>query len=244
GRPGTSRAPSVWRPSSLLLTSSGLDQELDQGADLLGGQLLAESLGHGTARESRYNEGVRGHDRLPDVGRCGLSLGVSGGVLDHPVEVRAHLPCGPGGRERVAAGAAVLGEELLAEPRAGSWPGLLVEPGRERLLGNHVDRAAHQRVPRAAQLGADDLVAAEAVRGGAPVRGYARHRVALQPELRDPERVDQVLRVDLELDGLDDRQVEGVRLDGPASGSGVAVAPLELLAGDVDDHLAALRLLD
>src|SRR5919112_2017273 len=69
---------------------------------------------------------------------------------------------------------------------------LLVEPAVELALGDHAHVLAHRGVADPAQLGAHDLVAADPVRREADLGGQARHGVRLEPELGDPERVDDV----------------------------------------------------
>ena len=54
---------------------------------------------------------------------------------------------------------------------------------------------AHHRVAEPAELGADHRVGADLGRRDVELRVDARHRVLLLPELRHPERVDDVLRL-------------------------------------------------
>src|SRR5688572_32157028 len=77
---------------------------------------------------------------------------------------------------------------------------LLVEPAVELALGDHAHALAHRGVADPAKLGAHDLVAADPVRRQADLGGQARHGVRLEPELRDPERVDDVPGPDPEVD--------------------------------------------
>ena len=75
------------------------------------------------------------------------------------------------------------------------------EPGAVKAARPHdPHRLAHGRVADAAQLGADHVVLAEPVGRQPDLGGQAGHGVGLEPELRHPEVVQHVLRVDRELD--------------------------------------------
>ena len=123
-------------------------------------------------------------------------------------------------------------------------------------LGDDLHAEQHFGVVLAAELGA--LAVVGALPGGRQpdVVGLAGNHVPLVQEVRDPERVDDVARVELELDRLVDRQVQGgqlvlvhvvtgqVRLDAGfvhVLGDDVALqvveVPRPLLAADVDDDV-------
>src|SRR4051794_5747405 len=122
---------------------------------------------------------------------------------------------------------------------------LLGEPGVELGLGDDVDGGAHQGVTVATELGADHRVLAELLGGHLDMRGDPRHRVDLHAEGGDPEVVDGVGGLDVELDLAPERDVELVGGDRLAPGPlGIRVGPGELLALDLDLHLTRLVLLD
>src|SRR5687767_11083458 len=126
-----------------------------------------------------------------------------------------------------------------AESRGRSLVGgaLVLEPAVKLALGDHAHVLAHRGVADPAQLGARDLVAADPVRREADLGGEARHGVRLEPELGDPERVDDVPGLDPEVD----RAVLGQHELGRAHLlGGVLEGPGELLAGDVHDELVRL----
>src|SRR5687767_7634444 len=75
----------------------------------------------------------------------------------------------------------------VSSARSGGRLLLILEPAVELVLLDDADVLAHGRVAQSAQLGADDLVPADAVRRDADLRGQAGHGVRLQPELGDPE---------------------------------------------------------
>src|SRR4051794_34503927 len=135
-----------------------------------------------------------------------------------------------------------LDEWLGGEPAGGLELALPGGPGVELRAWHHVGAAPHGRVAEAAELRADDVVAAQPVRCHAPVSGDPGHRVRLQAKRGDPERVDHVLRGDVELDGLVLGQVEPVALQVPQAR--VLEVPGELLAVDLHGHLVRLLRLD
>src|SRR3954471_14548792 len=143
-------------------------------------------------------------------------------------------------RLRVGRGGLTAAAATTAAPAGGR--ARAAHPGGELRLRHHVRRLAHERVAQAAQLGADDLVGAErrALRRDAVARRDAGHRVDLHPEVRDPEVVDDVLGLDLELHRLVHGQVQ---LGAPELPAALVVleGPGELLAEDLDDPLLLPR---
>ena len=96
----------------------------------------------------------------------------------------------------------------------------------------------------AAELGADDLERAGLDRGDRVGRGDTRNCVDLEPPLRHPEVMDDVLRTHLESDLLADRDIQNVRGDLLATLIHLE-RPSELLAGDLHDaRILRRRLLD
>src|ERR1700693_4604067 len=75
-----------------------------------------------------------------------------------------------------------------AEGERRSWS-LLHRPLLERIRLHDDYPGAHQRVTEAAELGADDGIGADLVRGDVQLRVDPGHEVLLLPEFRDPERV-------------------------------------------------------
>src|SRR5207302_3838297 len=81
-------------------------------------------------------------------------------------------------------------------------------PRRVVALRVRDDRDEHVGMAVAAELEALSFVCPRLVRLD-PERGVmSRHRVLLAAEVRDPERVDDVLRCELQLDLLTDRDIE------------------------------------
>src|SRR3954467_4079919 len=155
------------------ISAGHLLQILDERVQLVGGKGLLEVLGHDPTPEAwsdlLVGVGYRGADER-------LVL-----ALERLVEVRAHRTGGRRVGQRVAAGAAVVGEDLLARggdlarARARGRHGgvLLLQPGGEGGGGEDVHDRAHRRVAEAAQLGADDREVADLRRGDAVVGGDA-----------------------------------------------------------------------
>src|SRR3954452_20679547 len=110
------------------------------------------------------------------------------------------------------------GERLGRESARRRELALPCGPRVELRAGDDVGELTHRRVPQAAELRAHDFVAPEPVGRHADVGRDAGHRVGLQAEVRDPERVDHVLAVDVELHGLVLRQPELVALQVPHAG--------------------------
>ena len=180
------------------------------------------------------------------------------------VEVGTDLADRAGGGERVAALAAVRVEDRLAVGRAAlagcsGGAGRARRPARRRrrrrlrgrrlrrgtatvrpvLVGEargreHDRRAAHERVPEAAELGADDRVGAELRRRDLERVRLAGHGVLLLTELGHPERVQHVLGLDLQNRGAVDRHVEVRRDDAFGRPVLVLEEPGELLGDHVD----------
>ena len=168
---------------------------------------------------------------------CSISAGVRWGRTSSRSGPTSAVE--PGRGERVAAAAARLREDLLARggllrraPRRRRRP-LLPALRRPRppprppdrrstcriLLGLDDDGRAHRRVADAAQLGADQRVAALAVRGRRDVGRQPGNDVLLHPPLGDPEGVDDVERLHRELDLAIHRDVELGRGHAPARGT-------------------------
>src|SRR5260221_9700221 len=91
---------------------SGLEQILYERIDLLRTELRLEVLRHCVRRETGRDDGVRGDDRLPDVGRA------LGRDVDL-VEVRADRTGRAGVGERVAGAATALAREDRLAQRGG-----------------------------------------------------------------------------------------------------------------------------
>src|SRR4029078_1469212 len=70
---------------------------------------------------------------------------------------------------------------------------LALDPAVEGLLGHHDRLRAHDGVPEPAELRADHRIRADLVRRDVELRDLAGDRVLLLPELRHPERVEDVL---------------------------------------------------
>src|SRR3954453_6146076 len=245
-----------WTTSSL----RRVREELHECVDLARTQRTAVVGGHDALGVALRDLGVRLEDRLLD------ERGVR--ALEHLVEVRAGRSARARLRERVAGPARrrarrvlAVGEDRLGAGRRGLTAAALgtaaglataaaavrgrarpTHPGGEALGRPDPHGRAHEGVAEAAELGADDLVHADRVllRGDAVARGDAGHRVDLHPEVRDPEVVDDVLALDLELHGLARRQVE-LRRPELLAALVVLERPGELLAEDLDDALLLAR---
>ena len=101
-------------------------------------------------------------------------------------------------------------------------------------LGDDLDVEEHERVVLAAELGALAVVGALALGHERHVVGLAREHVLLVEEVDDPERVDDVARLELDLDVLADGQVERRQLGLDERALGALVGELALDAGRVD----------
>ena len=101
---------------------------------------------------------------------------------------------------------------------------------------HHHRLRAHQRVALAAELRADDRVGAQPLWRDHHVRRDTGDEVLFLSELRHPERVDHVLAVHLQLDGLAERQAQ--LRDSQAFVLRIAECPGELLGQHV--HLQVL----
>ena len=146
------------------------------------------------------DDGVRVDDRLADE----LLQRLPRRRLDR-VEARADLRVGAGRRERVTAAAAGGREDRLARVLVAPPAAASARNFSYSLRLDDADGGSHRRVAEPAELRADERVLADPGRRDHERRLDPRDRVRLLPELRHPERVDHVERVQRQLD----RPVDG-----------------------------------
>ena len=130
------------------------------------------------------------------------------------------------------------GQRRLADRAGGGLRARAREPALELGLRQDDDLAPHARVPGAAELGAQDVVPAQA-RRREPDRGVAPgHGVLLQAEGGNEPAVDHVARREHQPHRTSERDVERARR---GRAVGVRELPHPLLAGYVDLHRARRR---
>ncbi len=139
----------------------------------------------------------------------------------------------------VTAAAAALAEQCLALLRQRSVHSLIGQPAR--IIGglHDIDFADHMRVLCATVLGAFDLVSAGVGRFEPHRFVSAGQDIVLDPECRNKEAVDHVLRGQHQPDGLVDRHMQRIDL---ALAARVLDLPHPLLADDKDFEITGRRL--
>src|SRR5262245_2510073 len=90
---------------------------------------------------------------------------------------------------------------------------LLAQPFREFLRSDHVKKSPHPVMRKPAELRARELVGAETRWKEHHLRRHARYGVLLYTEIRQEEAVDDVLRVQPEVDGASNRHRDLVEAD-------------------------------